>query len=320
MAEEKIPSLGDVVKKVANLELYQQRVAEGKTSNDVIYLVLAERKVFYNGEDWSGGGDITVDSEMSDTSENAVQNKIVKAYIDNAVEDVAIDTNGLATKEELNSKQDKIDDLDAIRSGATKGATALQSYTEKYTGTITGITMNGVSKGTSGVVNLGTVITAHQDISSKQDKLISGTNIRTINGQSILGSGDITIEGGGGGGSSSGDSSDSDAEAVIAAAFNDLNNRIDEDKASYATKADLAKDVAAVVAEIENREEVTAAALADLNARVTENREYLEDYYLTSEGFAEYMDNLTAEIQDNERVIAAALTDINQKLSALLND
>lgn len=37
-------------------------------------------------------------------------------------------------------------------------------------GTITGITMNGASKGTSGVVNLGTVITAHQDISGKADK------------------------------------------------------------------------------------------------------------------------------------------------------
>lgn len=37
------------------------------------------------------------------------------------------------------------------------------------------------------------------DISSKQDKLISGTNIKTINGNSILGSGNITIEGGSGG-------------------------------------------------------------------------------------------------------------------------
>lgn len=37
-------------------------------------------------------------------------------------------------------------------------------------GTITGITMNGTSKGTSGVVDLGTVITAHQDISGKLDK------------------------------------------------------------------------------------------------------------------------------------------------------
>lgn len=40
----------------------------------------------------------------------------------------------------------------------------------KNAGTITGITMNGSSKGTSGVVNLGTVITAHQDISGKADK------------------------------------------------------------------------------------------------------------------------------------------------------
>ena len=37
-------------------------------------------------------------------------------------------------------------------------------------GTITGINMNGASKGTSGVVDLGTVITAHQDISGKADK------------------------------------------------------------------------------------------------------------------------------------------------------
>ena len=33
-------------------------------------------------------------------------------------------------------------------------------------------------------------------LSNKQDKLISGTNIKTINGTSILGSGNITIEGG----------------------------------------------------------------------------------------------------------------------------
>lgn len=43
----------------------------------------------------------------------------------------------------------------------------------KNTGTITGIKMNGSSKGTSGVVDLGTVITAHQDISGKQDKITS---------------------------------------------------------------------------------------------------------------------------------------------------
>lgn len=33
-------------------------------------------------------------------------------------------------------------------------------------------------------------------VSDKQDSLVSGTNIKTINNQSILGSGNITIEGG----------------------------------------------------------------------------------------------------------------------------
>lgn len=42
-------------------------------------------------------------------------------------------------------------------------------------GTITGIKMNGASKGTSGIVDLGTIIT---DISGKQDNLIAGTGIK----------------------------------------------------------------------------------------------------------------------------------------------
>ncbi|MBO5886593.1 MAG: hypothetical protein J6Q60_01050 [Bacteroidaceae bacterium] len=45
-----------------------------------------------------------------------------------------------------------------------------------------------------------TALTEHQDISGKQDVLVSGTNIKTINGTSLLGSGDIVISGGGGGG------------------------------------------------------------------------------------------------------------------------
>ena len=37
-------------------------------------------------------------------------------------------------------------------------------------------------------------------LNTKQDKLVSGTNIKTINNNSLLGSGNITIQGGGGGG------------------------------------------------------------------------------------------------------------------------
>ena len=57
-------------------------------------------------------------------------------------------------------------------------------------GAITGITMNGASKGTSGVINLGTVLTSHQDISGKADKSATVSNVawssnkltKTING------------------------------------------------------------------------------------------------------------------------------------------
>lgn len=89
-----------------------------------------------------------------------------------------------------NSGIPKTDLASAVQTSLGKADTALQSISSSdvtsalgytpynstnpngYTsnvGTITGITMNGASKGTSGVVDLGTVITAHQDISGKLD-------------------------------------------------------------------------------------------------------------------------------------------------------
>ena len=84
-----------------------------------------------------------------------------------------VDLSDYATKEELNAKQDVITDLETIRSGAALGATALQSVPDTYA-----------------------LKSEIPDITTKQDKLVSGTNIKTINGNSLLGSGDITIEGG----------------------------------------------------------------------------------------------------------------------------
>ena len=86
-----------------------------------------------------------------------------------------------------------------VQTNLTLASTALQSFTEtdptvpshvksisqaditnwnsktSNIGTITGITMNGISKGTSGVVDLGTVIVEHQDISGKADKVENAT-------------------------------------------------------------------------------------------------------------------------------------------------
>lgn len=79
----------------------------------------------------------------------------------------------------------KTDLASAVQTSLGKADTALQSYTEQYKGTVTGVKINGTTKNPSnGIVDLGTVITAHQPL-------------KTINGQSIEGVGDITISGGG---------------------------------------------------------------------------------------------------------------------------
>lgn len=72
------------------------------------------------------------------------------------------------------SKSDHVHSISSSTITSALGYTPYNStnpsgYTSN-TGTITGIKMNGSSKGTSGVVDLGTVITAHQDISGKVSK------------------------------------------------------------------------------------------------------------------------------------------------------
>jgi hypothetical protein len=75
------------------------------------------------------------------------------------------------------------------------------------------------------------VVTA--ELAKKQDVLVSGETIKTINGNSILGSGDITFQ-------------------------------ADVDTSAFATKEELN----ALQTEVINNEEVTAAAINDLNTRI----------------------------------------------------
>ena len=99
------------------------------------------------------------------------------------------DISNLATKAELNAKQDVITDLDTIRSGAALGATALQSVPSEY---VTETELNNKGYLTS-VPDTYALKSEIPDISTKQDTLVSGTNIKTVNGTSLLGSGNIEI-------------------------------------------------------------------------------------------------------------------------------
>ena len=90
-----------------------------------------------------------------------------------------------------------IEELNTLLTGRTPDGrvdTIPEVFDVLDNGTVSKVRVNGTDKApdATGVVDLGTVITQHQDISGKQDSLVSGDNIMTINGKSILGSGDIT--------------------------------------------------------------------------------------------------------------------------------
>ena len=125
-----------------------------------------------------GGGTITVDSELSTTSENPVQNKVITTAINNKQDagDYALrseipDTSDLATKSELAGKLDTATYNSEKESFETK-ENAAATYQTK-----------------------GDYATTAQ-LNGKQDALVSGTNIKTINGNSILGEGDLEISDG----------------------------------------------------------------------------------------------------------------------------
>ena len=142
-----------------------------------------------NGTSLLGSGDITIDTNVDLTGYATEQWVNEQGFIKEHQ-----DISNLATKEELNAKQDVINDLETIRSGAAKGATALQEVPSEY---VTETELNNKGYLTS-VPDTYALKSEIPDITTKQDTLVSGTNIKTINGTSLLGSGDITIEGGSG--------------------------------------------------------------------------------------------------------------------------
>lgn len=92
-------------------------------------------------------------------------------------------------------------DLDMLVSGDT--TTAIKTFNEVI----------AFLDGIQDTQDLSSIIASiEQQIAAKQEKLVSGTNIKTINGESILGSGDITISSGG---SSSGDESSNARKEIV---------------------------------------------------------------------------------------------------------
>jgi hypothetical protein len=105
---------------------------------------------------------------------------------------------GIATGATANSSDS------ALRDRATHTGTQLASTISDFAGTVLATVLTGLSLATSSVISAtDTVLVALGKLqaqittlgTSKQDTLVSGTNIKTVNTQSILGSGNITIGG-----------------------------------------------------------------------------------------------------------------------------
>lgn len=124
---------------------------------------------FVTGQEVSQTYETKSDATAKETAlQNAINRKQDILTFDN------VPTNGSSNPvksdgiyDALATKQPNISDLQTIRSGAAAGATAVQPA-ELQT-----------------------------ELLQKQDRLISGTNIKTINNTSLLGSGNIVIQGGG---------------------------------------------------------------------------------------------------------------------------
>lgn len=100
--------------------------------------------------------------------------------------------------EDLDTLKEIADYIASDKTGAAQMAAAisqLQTLTEKHTSDIAG-NASGVAENKAAVAALKTLTAGHtksiEDLGiAKQDALISGTNIKTINGVPVLGSGDI---------------------------------------------------------------------------------------------------------------------------------
>ena len=149
---------------------------------------------------------ITVDTEMNSESTNPVQNNTITNAITNLSNSVdeklsnkqpkgdyalKSDIAPLATKSEV---AEDVAQLNAsLNEKQPKGDYALKTEIPTKVSQLS----NDKNYQTAEDVNLATEgLATKAEVNSKQDTLVSGTNIKTINGNSLLGSGNIEIQGG----------------------------------------------------------------------------------------------------------------------------
>lgn len=159
------------------------------------------KEYIYDGTSWNKFGDEGSYLLVSTAESTYVpKTRTVNGYsLDSDVTLDVSDISGAIDSDDLATKQDALtaDQLNAVNSGITSAAVAQiatnASNIEKKQNTLTTEQLNAVNSGvTSTVVNQ--VEINKDNIATKQDALVSGENIMTVNGTSLLGSGNLLID------------------------------------------------------------------------------------------------------------------------------
>lgn len=153
---------------------------------------------------YTGSGNIKVTDDVITISDNPTFKEII---VNNGTAGLFVGPAG-----NVGSDYTSGSDYAAIR--ILNGTPELRNNSSSYSTSLkvddTGIAIEkkDIASSTTVTKDLFEVADQAAQVVNKQDTLVSGTNIKTINGNSILGSGDITIQGGGG-------SSDIDNKTII---------------------------------------------------------------------------------------------------------
>lgn len=102
---------------------------------------------------------------------------------------------------EIDAQNDQIDDKYLTPKAVKKSVEAfspvkkVNNITPDSNGNVVVTNVSGTASSITGTITKNQVTGLENDLNNKQDVLVSGTNVKTINGQSIIGSGDLSVSG-----------------------------------------------------------------------------------------------------------------------------
>ena len=151
----------------------------------------------------SGATKVTVDSALSTSSTNPVQNKVINSALDGK-QPTLISGSNIKTINSNSILGSGNVDIQSLPSGGVKNNLLYKKSDTDYDVGWSGITTDNIltqdnivnnltSASTTNVLGAGQGKALKTLIDAKQDTLVSASNIKTINGNSILGSGDLEI-------------------------------------------------------------------------------------------------------------------------------